>query len=102
MFPADPPKPFFFEPHGALYLRLAYLFLIVPALLLASPPTRAQLVPGSLDVHWNEGSSNCAANPQPPLQVHPYNSQAFILREGLCTTFEAPFLYLLIGSTRLS
>ena len=60
----------------------------------------AQLVPGSMDVHWNEGAPNCAKNTQPPLQVHQYNSQTFILRENPCATFEAPFLYLLIGSTR--
>lgn len=63
-------------------------------------PSFAQLVPGSMDVHWNEGSADCAKNPQPPLQVHPYNAQTFILRENLCDTFEAPFLYLLIGSSK--
>lgn len=53
-----------------------------------------------MDVHWNEGSPNCPNDPQPPLQEHPYNAQTFILRENLCTTFEAPFTYLLIGSTK--
>src|SRR5262249_30040315 len=48
----------------------------------------------------NEGAANCSQNPQPPLQVHPYNSRTFILRESLCATFEAPFMYLLIGSSR--
>lgn len=60
----------------------------------------SQLVPGSMDVHWDQGAANCAANSQPPLQVHQYNSQTYILRENLCATFEAPFMYLLIGSTR--
>lgn len=60
----------------------------------------AQLVPGSMDVQWNEGSPNCANNPQPPLQVHRYNAHTFIIRQNLCTSFEAPFIYLLIGSTK--
>jgi hydroxyacylglutathione hydrolase len=60
----------------------------------------AQLVPGSMDVHWNQGASNCTTASQPPLQVHPYNDQTFILRENLCATFEAPFMYLLIGSRK--
>jgi hydroxyacylglutathione hydrolase len=60
----------------------------------------AQLVPGSMDVHWNEGAADCSKASLPPLQVHAYNRQTFILRENLCATFEAPFLYLLIGSTR--
>jgi len=53
-----------------------------------------------MDVRWNEGSPDCAKNPQPPLQVHPYNTQTFIIRENLCSTFEAPFLYLLVGSAK--
>ena len=59
-----------------------------------------QVAPGSLDVHWNEGARDCKATPQTPLEVHPYNPQTFILRENLCATFEAPFMYLVIGSTR--
>src|SRR5262249_55305852 len=43
---------------------------------------------------------NCAQNSQPPLQVHPYNSITFILRENPCATFEAPFMYLVIGSEK--
>lgn len=70
------------------------------ALLLTCPAAWSQLVPGSMDVHWNEGAADCGANPQPPIQVHPYNAQTFILRESLCATFEAPFIYLLVGSTR--
>lgn len=54
----------------------------------------------SWDAHWNEGAANCVAHPEPPLEVHAYNPQTYILREGLCATFEAPFMYLLIGSTQ--
>src|SRR5579859_2112692 len=53
-----------------------------------------------MNVHWNEGSRNCVKNPQPPLQEHRYNPGTVILRENLCTTSEAPFLYLLIGSMK--
>ena len=74
--------------------------LFVAALIAMPSSARAQLAPGSLDVHWNEGASDCKANAQPPLQVHAYNPQTFILRENLCSTFEAPFLYLLIGSSK--
>lgn len=73
---------------------------ILFALLLASLPSAAQLQPGSLDVRWNEGASDCSKNPPPPLQVHAYNQQTYILRESLCATFEAPFMYLLIGSQK--
>jgi hydroxyacylglutathione hydrolase len=63
-------------------------------------PAHSQLVPGTMNVHWNEGSKDCVKNPQPPIQVHRYNADTFILRENLCATYEAPFIYLLIGKTK--
>ena len=63
-------------------------------------PVHSQLVSGTMDVHWNQGSEDCVKNPQPPIQVHQYNPQTFILRESLCATYEAPFMYLLIGKTK--
>ena len=63
-------------------------------------PVHSQLVSGTMDVHWNQGSEDCVKNPQPPIQVHQYNAQTFILRESLCATYEAPFIYLLIGKTK--
>ena len=51
-------------------------------------------------MHWNEGASDCAATPQNPLQVHAYEAQTFILRQNPCATFEANFLYLLVGSDK--
>jgi hydroxyacylglutathione hydrolase len=53
-----------------------------------------------MDVRWNEGSADCVKNPQPPIQVHRYNADTFILRENLCATYEAPFIYLLMGKTK--
>jgi hydroxyacylglutathione hydrolase len=83
-----------------LSIRLAFFVLLAVAASVLSPPGWSQLVPGSMDVHWNEGSGNCANDPQPPLQEHRYNPGTVILRETLCTTSEAPFMYLLIGSTK--
>jgi hypothetical protein len=60
----------------------------------------SQPVPGSLDVHWNEGASDCSATPQDPLQVYSYEPQTFILRQSPCANFEANFIYLLIGSDK--
>jgi glyoxylase-like metal-dependent hydrolase (beta-lactamase superfamily II) len=63
-------------------------------------PAHSELVPGTMDVHWNEGSADCSKNPQPPIQVHRYNADTYILRESLCATYEAPFIYLLIGKNK--
>jgi hydroxyacylglutathione hydrolase len=83
--------------YGRCHTRVPRILLAI-ASLFAPLLAPAQLVPGSMDVHWNAGASDCAANPQPPLQVHPYNSTTFILRENPCSTAEAPFMYLLVGS----
>ena len=70
-------------------------------LLVSGQPASAQLAPGSLDVKWSEGAEHCEAGPpQAPIQVNQYNAQTFILRESLCATFEAPFIYLLLGSSK--
>jgi hydroxyacylglutathione hydrolase len=68
--------------------------------LLTATSAWSQPVPGSLDAHWNEGASDCKATPQTPLQVHAYEPQTFILRQSPCVSFEANFLYLLIGSDK--
>jgi hypothetical protein len=52
-----------------LYRRLAFFVF-----LMASVAALSQVVPGSLDAHWNEGAEDCAATPQPPLQVHAYEN----------------------------
>jgi hydroxyacylglutathione hydrolase len=87
-----------------MILRRTLSFLFAFTLLLALRNSPAQptprLTPGSMDVQWNEGAPDCSKGSQPPLQVHPYNAQTFVLRENPCATAEAPFIYLLVGSTR--
>jgi len=74
--------------------------LAVSTFLLTATLVWSQSVPGSLDVHWNEGASDCSATPQEALQVHRYEPRTFILRQSLCADFEANFIYLLIGSDK--
>src|SRR5215831_3500764 len=78
--------------------KLCLCVLLTACSILSS--SHSELVPGTMDVKWNEGSKDCVKNPQPPVQVHRYNAQTFILRESLCATYEAPFIYLLIGKTK--
>ena len=79
--------------------RMLWLCVLLTVCSILSP-AHSQLVSGTMDVRWNEGSEDCVKNPQPPIQVHRYNTQTFILRESLCATYEAPFIYLLIGKTK--
>lgn len=64
-----------------------------------NPDGSGGLVPGTLTVSWMHGSANCAANTDPELQEHAYNATTIIYRQNKCRTFEAPFIYLLIGET---
>lgn len=52
---------------------------------------------GGLPARWQDGT-RC---PEETVQVHRYSDDTFILRQSLCTGFEAPFLYLLFGEDRV-
>src|SRR5947207_15907609 len=78
-----------------LYLCATWKVAVSMSLLTATSAW-SQPVPGSLDPHWNEAASDCKATPQPPLQVHAYKPQTFILRQNRCSAFEAISLDLLI------
>lgn len=82
-----------------VHRRKLWLCVLLTSCSIVSP-ARPELVPGTMDVHWNEGSADCSKNPQPPIQVHRYNADTYILRESLCATYEAPFIYLLIGKNK--
>jgi hydroxyacylglutathione hydrolase len=57
------------------------------------------LEPGTLQVSWMHGSADCAQNTDPEVQVHRYNATTHIIRQNKCKTFEAPFVYVLVGTT---
>ncbi|MGO4502981.1 MULTISPECIES: MBL fold metallo-hydrolase [unclassified Dyella] len=80
-------------------MRIALIVLCCVAALWGAPAT-SQPAPGNLTVHWDAGAADCQAHPPRPLQVHRYDERTYILRESLCQTYEGPFIYLLIGSTR--
>ena len=69
-------------------------------LLLATAAVHAQTAVKPWTAAWNPGSEDCATHPQPPLEVHQYDAKTFVLRENLCSTWEAPFMYLLLGDSK--
>jgi glyoxylase-like metal-dependent hydrolase (beta-lactamase superfamily II) len=48
---------------------------------------------------WISGGPQCGV--EPAIQVHWYNADTVILRQSLCTNFEAPFIVLLFGSEKI-
>ncbi|MBI3408060.1 MAG: MBL fold metallo-hydrolase [Planctomycetes bacterium] len=65
---------------------------------------------GNLNVTWIHGAPNCAISTDPPIQIHRFDDDTFILRQSKCSepgtaahpgpSYEAPFMYLLIGTTK--
>jgi hydroxyacylglutathione hydrolase len=53
---------------------------------------------GSYPAQWISGGPDCGT--EPDIQVHQLNDDTYILRQSLCTSGEAPFLYLLIGEDK--
>ena len=49
---------------------------------------------------WNHGSKSCKSDTNPLIQVMQANASTYILRQNKCITFEAPFIYLLIGNDK--
>lgn len=75
---------------------------LATTLLLGAAPAYAQATPagGSLKTDWFEGAADCSAVSAPQIEVHAFNETTYILRQSLCSTFEAPFMYLLIGEDK--
>jgi glyoxylase-like metal-dependent hydrolase (beta-lactamase superfamily II) len=63
----------------------------------AQAPARA-LQWGTFPAQWIHGGPGCGS--EPSIQVHAYIPDIYILRQSLCTDYEAPFLYLLFGTQR--
>ena len=49
---------------------------------------------------WDAGADDCGRHKAPPLEVRWLDTRTAVLREGPCTTPEAPFMYLLLGRER--
>jgi hydroxyacylglutathione hydrolase len=63
-------------------------------------PDAGPLVPGTIDIAWMHGQPDCEASIDPELQVLAYNTATYVIRQDKCRTFEAPFVYLLLGAEK--
>jgi len=71
--------------------------LLAFGLALAAASGHAGALGEPLDVPWDAGSDDCGHHAHSPVEVHLYDNTTFMLRESLCDTWEAPFIYLLVG-----
>jgi hydroxyacylglutathione hydrolase len=49
-------------------------------------------------IRWIHGSPDCDRSTDPPLQVVAADDETFVIRQSKCVNYEAPFLYLLLGT----
>lgn len=53
------------------------------------------------DKKWIHGSADCSVNQDPAIEVFRYAPGSYILRQNKCLSFEAPFIYVLVGTQRV-
>lgn len=93
-------------------MRIAILIMLLSAfgsrLLAETGPTIS--APNSISVEresvlggyrWIHGSRDCVVNLDPEIDVYAHDQTTFILRQNKCTTFEAPFIYVLVGRSNI-
>ena len=50
---------------------------------------------------WIHGSADCKSNSDPTIEVFRYDQTSYILRQNKCRSFEAPFIYVLLGDEKV-
>ncbi len=64
----------------------------------ASPAQRHSLLNKE---KWIHGSVDCKTNQDASVDVYRHDQSSFILRQNKCLTFEAPFIYVLVGERKI-
>ena len=49
---------------------------------------------------WIHGAADCKNNVEPSIQVLELNSSTWVMRQNKCVNYEAPFMYLFMGSKK--
>lgn len=62
--------------------------------------TQAMSVADLQNKQWIHGREDCKKNPENALDIYRHDSKTYILRQSKCLSYEAPFLYLLIGDEK--
>ena len=50
---------------------------------------------------WIHGSQDCKTNEDPAIEVFEYDNSSYILRQNKCLSYEAPFIYVLVGEEKI-
>ena len=84
----------------SVYRRFTIPLLSVLGILSVQAQVRAEPVADVSQVEWIHGSPDCNEGIDPPIQVFQQDKSTWVLRQNKCLSFEAPFMYLLLGDDR--
>ena len=73
---------------------IAFLLTITPISLWAQTSSDDLL----RNKQWIHGAEDCEVSDDPAIEVHRYDDATYILRQSKCLNFEAPFMFLLLGT----
>jgi len=81
------------HPNGKIFI-LAVLLMAIPFGLWAETSGDSLLE----SKQWIHGAENCEVSNDPAIEVYSYDNATYILRQSKCLNFEAPFMFLLLGT----
>ena len=84
----------------SVYQRFTIPLLAVLGILSVQAQVWAEPVVALDQVKWIHGSPDCSKGIDPPIQVFQRDKSTWVLRQNKCLSFEAPFMYLLLGDDR--
>ena len=84
----------------AVYRQFKIPLLAVLGILSVQAQVWAEPVVALGHVKWIHGSPDCSKGIDPPIQVFQRDKSTWVLRQNKCLSFEAPFMYLLLGDDR--
>jgi glyoxylase-like metal-dependent hydrolase (beta-lactamase superfamily II) len=84
----------------SVYRQLTIPLLAVLGILSVQAQVWAEPVVALSQVKWIHGSPDCSKGIDPPIQVFQQDKSTWVLRQNKCLSFEAPFMYLLLGDDR--
>lgn len=60
-----------------------------------------ELIQSLQNKQWLHGSPDCESNNDPAIEVFQYDESSYILRQNKCLSYEAPFIYVLVGADKI-
>lgn len=65
-----------------------------------NPHTSTSTITALENKQWIHGSQDCKSNNDPAIDIYRHDHASYILRQSKCLSYEAPFIYLLIGEDK--